>query len=66
MILFKRDPSVPVDVKSTLKVLIVGAIVFSIIMFFLLPFLVGFEPVHRILQIGIPLVAIFFLLDVIF
>lgn len=66
MFIFKRDPGAEVNIKNIIGILVVGAIVFSIIMYFLLPFLVGFEPVHKILLFGVPLIAIFFLLDVIF
>lgn len=65
MFIFKNDPSTPVDVKSVFFRIVVAAICFSVIFFYLVP-MIDQKPLHEILKAGTILVAIFFLLDLIF
>lgn len=63
MFIFRREPASTLNVQQVFVTLLVGVIVFGIIMYYLVPMLVGFEPVHKILTWGIPLLAIVLLID---
>lgn len=65
MFLFKREPNTPVNAKEILFKVVIAAILFYVILYYLVP-MITYEPLHTILSIGTVLVAIFFLFDLIF
>lgn len=65
MFIFNNDPNTPVNVKTVLWKLVLAAIVFWIVLWYLVP-MIEAKPVHDIMQTGTILVAIFFLFDLIF
>ena len=64
MWIFKNDPSTPRNYKNVVITVIVAVAIFSVIMVYLVPQIVG-EPFHTLVKDGMIVLAILFLVDLI-
>lgn len=62
MFIFKNVPGTPVDYKGVVWRLVLAALAFWVIMFFLIPFL-GDAGIEKIARVIVTVVAILFLVD---
>lgn len=64
MFIFKSDPNTPRNFKNIIITLLVAFAIFWVILYYLVPLIIG-EPIHTLVQDGLVILAILFLIDLI-